>query len=137
MAHYFYAVALTKQGRSAENFDAAEAELKTAIELDPHLGNGYLQLGILRFEREDFPGAVSALQKAIENTALPEEAHYRLAQVYRRMGEADKATGEIELFKKISAEKNKEAERERHEMQQFVYTLRGQGEPHPPAPKPQ
>lgn len=129
MAHYFYAVALTKQDRNQEKIDAVELELKTAIELDPHLGDAYLQLGILRSKREDLPGAIAALQKAVETTPLPDEAHYRLAQVYRRTGEVDKATKEIELFKKISELKNVEAERERHEIQQFVYTLRGQSPP--------
>jgi tetratricopeptide (TPR) repeat protein len=133
MAHYLYAVALTKQDRTAESFATAEAELRTAIELDPHFGNAYLQLGILCLEREDFPGAIAALQKAIENTALPDDAHYRLAQVYRRTGDTDKARKEIEQFKQLSEQKNKEAERERHEIQQFVYTLRGQGSPPPPS----
>lgn len=138
MAHYFYAVALTKQDRNQAKFDAVESELKTAIELDPHLGSAYLQLGILRSEREDFPGAIAALQKAIENTPLPDEAHYRLAQVYRRTGEVDKAGKEMELFKKISEQKNAEAERERHEIPQFVYTLRGQSpRSQSPAPRPQ
>jgi tetratricopeptide (TPR) repeat protein len=138
MAHYLYAVALTKQIRSQENFDAAEQELKAAIELDPHLGDAYLQLGILRSEREDFPGAIAALQKAVETSPLPDEAHYRLAQVYRRTGEVDKAGKEMELFKKTSEQKNTEAERERHQIQQFVYTLRGQSAPsEPPAPNPQ
>ena len=138
MAHYFYAVALTKQDRNQEKIDAVESELKTAIELDPHFSNAYLQLGILRSEREDFPSAIAALQKAIETTPLPDEAHYRLAQVYRRTGEVDKASKEMELFKKISEQKNEEAQRERHEIQQFIYTLRGQNPPsQPPASIPQ
>jgi tetratricopeptide (TPR) repeat protein len=138
MAHYLYAVALRKQSRSQENLDAVESELKTAIELNPHLGDAYLQVGILRSERGDFPGTIAALQKAVETTPLPDEAHYRLAQVYRRTREVDKAGKEMELFKKISEQKNTEAERERHEIQQFVYTLRGQSAPsQPPAPRPQ
>jgi tetratricopeptide (TPR) repeat protein len=137
MAHYLYAVALTKQDQNQAKSDAVESELKTAIELDPHLGNAYLQVGILRSERGDFPGAIAALQKAVETTPLPDEAHYRLAQVYRRTREVDKAGKEMELFKKISEQKNTEAERERHEIQQFVYTLRGQSAPSQPAPRPQ
>jgi tetratricopeptide (TPR) repeat protein len=132
IAHYFYAVALTKQIRNQESFDVAETELKTALELDPHLGNAYLQLGILRSEREDFPGAITAFQKAVETTPLPDEAHYRLAQVYRRMGQADKAGKEIELFKQISEQKSKEAGRESREIQQFVYTLRNTNPSSPP-----
>ena len=132
MAHYFYAVAMTRQIRNQENFEGAETELKTALELDPHLGNAYLQLGILRSERQDFSGAITAFQNAVETTPLPDEAHYRLAQVYRRMGEAEKAGKEIELFKQISEQKSKEAERERREIQQFVYTLRKTNPSSPP-----
>ncbi len=128
MAHYLYAVALMKQGNHPDDSDAdaAAAELNTAITLDAGLGDAYLQLGILRSEREDFPGAISALQKAAEFTPLPDEAHYRLAQVYRRMGDTEKAKVEIAQFKQISELKDREAERERHEIPQFVYTLREQ-----------
>jgi tetratricopeptide (TPR) repeat protein len=129
MSHYLYAVALTKQERNQQYPELAESELKTAIQLDPRFGDAYLQLGILRFEREDFPGAVASLQKAIEITPVPDEAHYRLAQVYRRMGETFKAGQEIEQFKKISEQKNKQAEQERHQIQQFVYTLRSPSAP--------
>jgi len=126
MAHYLYAVALMKQGNHPDDSDAAAVELNTAIKLDPGLGDAYLQLGILRSAHEDFPGAVSALEKAAEFTPLPDEAHYRLAQVYRRMGDPEKAKIEIAQFKQISELKDKEAERERHEIPQFVYTLREQ-----------
>src|SRR5271169_2639792 len=124
VSHYLYAVALMKQGGHPEHLDVADAELKTAIKLDPHFGNAYLQLGILRLEQEDFPGAIVELQKAVEITPVPDEAHYRLAQVYRRMGQADKARKEIELFKQLSEQRNEQAELERHEIPQFVYTLR-------------
>jgi tetratricopeptide (TPR) repeat protein len=103
-----------------------EAQLETAIELDPGLGNAHLQLGILRSQRHDDAGAILAFQKAIETTPLPDEAHYRLAAIYRRKGEREKAAKETELFKQCSEQKRQDAERERHEIQQFVYTLRGQ-----------
>jgi Flp pilus assembly protein TadD len=95
-----------------------------------------LYLGILRTERGDFPGAIAALQKAMETTPVPEEAHYRLAQVYRRMGNTEKANQEIVQYKKLSEQKNAQTERERHEIPQFVYTLRSQN-PSPAEPNPQ
>jgi tetratricopeptide (TPR) repeat protein len=137
MSHYLYAVALTKQGRNQQNLELAESQLERAIELDPRFGDAYLQIGILRMERKDFPGAIAALEKAIAVTSLPDQAHYRLAQVYRRTGDAEKATREIEQFNQISEEKNKQAERERHEIQQFVYTLRSPSTPSTaPSPDP-
>jgi tetratricopeptide (TPR) repeat protein len=133
LAHYYYAVALGKQEPVNENLAVIESELKRAIEIDPQLGGAYLELGILYSQRKEYPEAISAFQKAIEVTPLPAEAHYRLGQVYGRMGEAEKAGQEIALFKQISEKEKSEAERERHKIQQFVYTLRSQS-PSSPSP---
>jgi tetratricopeptide (TPR) repeat protein len=132
MAHYLYAVALLKQSASPDQGAVAEAQLNAAIHLDPHLGDAYLQLGILRMDHEELPGAISALQKAVENTPVPDDAHYRLAQAYRRAGEPEKARKEVELFEQLAEQKAQEAERERHEFPQFIYTLRGQNSAPPP-----
>ncbi|HEX3544327.1 MAG TPA: tetratricopeptide repeat protein [Candidatus Acidoferrum sp.] len=132
LAHYYYAVALRKQEAGRENGALIESELKRAIEIEPQLGSAYLELGILYSQRKDNQGAISAFQKAIEITPLPAEAHYRLGQVYGRMGETEKASKEIALFKEISEQKNSEAERERHKIQQFVYTLRSASQSSPP-----
>jgi tetratricopeptide (TPR) repeat protein len=126
MAHYLYAVSLIKQDAPPDNHGLAESQLNAAIKLNPHLGDAYLQLGIHKAAREDFPGAIAALQKAVGNTSVPDDAHFRLAQVYRRMGDTENARREIELYEQLSQRKEEQAERERHEIPQFVYTLRGQ-----------
>ena len=133
LAHYYYAVALAKGELGPENLVTIETELKRAVALDPKLGNAYTQLGILCVRQADFPSAISFFQKAIQATPFAEEAHYRLAQAYAHMGEAEKASKETALFKQISEQKKNEAERERHKIQQFVYTLRS---PNPSAPSP-
>jgi len=126
-AHYFYAIALTKMPSGPHQLAIASSQLKTAVDLDPRLSGAYLELGILASQQGDLPNAVIYLQKAVENTALPDDAHYRLAQVYRRMGDTEKARQESELYKQASERKNQQVEQERHELQQFVYTLREQG----------
>jgi len=131
LAHYYYAVALGKQEPGSGTLALIESELKRAIEIDPKLGNAYLELGILYSQRKDYSDAISAFQKAIEITPLPAEAHYRLGQVYGRMGETEKSSNEIALFKEISEQKNSETERERHKIQQFVYTLRNESHSSP------
>jgi tetratricopeptide (TPR) repeat protein len=134
-AHYLYAVALMKQESSQPNRSLVETELKTAIQLNPRFGDAYLYLGIFCTDIGDFSSAISALQKAVEFAPLPDDAHYRLAQLYRRMGDTEKANQEIAQFKQISAQKDAQAERERHEIPQFVYTLRGQNpSTQPPSP---
>jgi tetratricopeptide (TPR) repeat protein len=133
LAHYYYAVALGKQEPGGGNAAMVESELKRAIEIDPQLGSAYVELGIPYSQRKDYSEAISAFQKAIAITPLPAEAHYRLGQVYSHVAEAEKASKEIELFKQISEQKKNEAERERHKIQQFVYTLRSQNPPEPPS----
>ena len=126
LAHYYYAVALTKGASGVEQDKAIESSLMKAIAIDSHPGEAYLQLGILYAKQKDFPKAISAYHKAIEFMAMPDEAHFRLAEAYRLTGERTKALDEIVLYEQISKQKTQENERERHEVQQFVYTLRGQ-----------
>jgi tetratricopeptide (TPR) repeat protein len=137
-AYYYYAVGLTNQDAASENFAQIESLLLKAVALDPHLGDAYLHLGILYSRQNDFPKAIAAYQMAIENTPLPADAHYRLAQTYRQIGRQQQAALELDLFTQISQQKTQEAERNRREIGQFVYTLRSQPAPRTtPAPNPQ
>jgi len=52
-----------------------------------------------------------------------------LAQFYRRMGETEKAQQETEPYKLVSEKKNQQVKQERHELQQFVYTLANRAQP--------
>ena len=58
----------------------------------------------------------------------------RLADAYRRVGEKAKAEHELGLYKELSKKNSEQAERERHEIQQFVFALRDQ-RPATPAPQ--
>jgi tetratricopeptide (TPR) repeat protein len=129
LANYYYAVSLWKQRKSPEDIATSaqvESLLEKAIHLDPKLGAANLQLGILYSERNDLPKAIAAYQKAIAASPQLEAAHYRLAQAYRQTGDKSKAEHELRLFGELSKEAEKQAERDRHEIQQFVYTLRDQ-----------
>ena len=127
LANYYYGISLWKRRKGpddAETVAQAESHLKRAVQLDPTLGVGYLQLGILYTEQRDFSRAISSYQEAIEASPQLEEAHYRLAQAYKRTGEKLKADEELRLYDHISKRKDEEVERERRESRQFVYTLR-------------
>jgi Tfp pilus assembly protein PilF len=135
LANYYYALALWKQRKGSEdrrNFAQLESLLQKAVHLDPKLGAGHLQLGILYSERKDFRKAILTYQKAIETSPQMEEAHYRLAQIYKRTGENLKAQQEIEIFDQLAKKKAEEVERERREVQQFVYKLRDPSAATPP-----
>jgi tetratricopeptide (TPR) repeat protein len=127
LANYYYAVSLWKRRKSSEDTeDLSQVKLllQKAIDLDPKLGSAYLQLGILRSDQEDFSGAISAYQQAIAIAPGTEEAHYRLAQAYRQAGETSQAQAELRLYTRISKEEAERTERQRHQLQQFVYELR-------------
>jgi tetratricopeptide (TPR) repeat protein len=127
LANYYYAVSFWKQRKSPEDGKTVaevKALLEKALQLDPTLGLAHLQLGVLYSERNEFSNAVAAYQRAIQAMPSLEEAHYRLAQAYRQTGETSKAQAELQLYEEISKEKAAEIERQRHEVQQFVYQLR-------------
>lgn len=128
-ANYYYAVSLWKQRKGPEDAQTAaqvESLLGKAVALDPKLGEAHLQLGILYSERKDFPKAIAAYQHAVAVNPHLEQAHYRLAQTYRLIGQNDKAQNELRFYEQISKEKAAQIEHERSEIKQFVYTLRGQ-----------
>jgi len=129
LANYYYALILWKLRKSPEdsgNWAPVESLLQKAVRLDPKLGASHLQLGILYSEQKDFRKAILAYQKAIETSPQMEEAHYRLAQIYKRSGENLKAQQELEVFDQLSKKRAEEVERERRQIQQFVYKLRVQ-----------
>jgi len=129
-AHYFYAVALEKRRQGREDFASREAELRKAIALDSQYGDAYLKLGLLEAEKGELPKAVESLQRAVQFTPLPDEAHLRLAQVYRQMGETEKARQESELYNEVSEKKKEQLDRERRELGQFNITM-GEHTPKP------
>jgi tetratricopeptide (TPR) repeat protein len=131
-ANYYYATSLLKQSRGKEwkgpedtaTLTKVRSLLEKAVRLDARLGAAYLQLGIVFAEQGNLPRAISAYQSAINASPPIEEAHYRLAQAYRKMGEPAKAQKEIELYQELSKQSVQELERERAEIQQFVFELR-------------
>ena len=129
LANYYYAVALSKRSKSTHDATTStqvESLLKKAVHLDPRLGLAQLQLGILYADRRDFPSAILAYQQAIAASPELEEAHFRLAQEYRRAGDKAKTQRELQLYEQLSKNSAEQVERQRHEIQQFVVTLRDQ-----------
>jgi tetratricopeptide (TPR) repeat protein len=114
-ANYYYAATLPRTSPKAR------ALLEKAVRLDPKLGDAFLLLGIVYAEDGNLTKAISAYQRAIETTPPMEEAHYRLAQAYRKTGEPAKAQHELELYQELSQKSAQQLERERAETQQFVF----------------
>ncbi|MGA3105894.1 MAG: tetratricopeptide repeat protein [Terriglobales bacterium] len=132
LANYYYAFALLKQSAAAGNDDhgrsaLVETLLQKAIQLDPKLGDGYLQLGTLYSRRADYPRAIAEYQKAV--TANPDleqtiaEAHYHLSQIYVRIGDKAKAQEELQVHDGLTKKLKEDTERDRLTIQEFVVSL--------------
>ena len=122
-ANYYYALGLSRRN-DADDLAHAESLLEKAVRLDPKLAAAYLQLGVLYSQRGDSSKAVSAYLEAIAADPGLVAAHYRLAQAYNRSGEKSKAQAELQIYNQLSKKTAEEAERQRRDIQQFVYTLR-------------
>jgi tetratricopeptide (TPR) repeat protein len=131
-AHYYYAVALWKRRDPQDHARASqvESELADAIRLDPQFAAAELQLGIVHGDQGDYSGAIPHFERGLQIAPQTEEAHYRLAQAYRQTGQSEKAKAELRAYGLLSKESAQKLEQERHEIRQFVYTLRDQ----PPSP---
>lgn len=138
-ANYYYAVGLWKQqseAQSAAQTAQVEALLNTAIRLNPKFTAACVQLGMVRDAQRDLRGAIAEYKKAIQSGADSDdgdvqlqEAHYRLAQSYRRAGDVEAAKAESEIYQRMVKASQQQSERERHEILQFVYTLRDPATP--------
>jgi tetratricopeptide (TPR) repeat protein len=131
-ANYYYAVGLWKRRNAApekHNVALVESLLKRAIQINPKHAAAALQLGIVRSEQGAYSEAVSDYRTALDSDPQMEEAHYRMAQAYRQTGDSEKAKEELRLYGQLAKESAQKQDRERHEIKQFVYTLRDQSAP--------
>lgn len=120
-ANYYYAVAVWKQKKAAEE---AQRMLEKAIRLDPTFAAAYLQGGLILAAQSNFSAAAKAYEKALVIDPRLEEAHYRLAQAYVHLGEKQKAQNAFATHDRLTKETAAKVERERREVQQFVIELR-------------
>jgi len=135
-AHYYYAVALWKNRDPQDHnlVSQVESELADAIRLDPHSAAAEIHFGIVHADQGDYAGAIPHYERAIQIAPQTEEAHFRLAQAYRQTGQPEKAKTELRIYAKLSKESAQQLEQERHEIRQFVYTLRDQSSSDVPKP---
>ena len=130
-ANYYYAVALWKSRDPQDRSRTAQVQslLVDSIRLDPQFAYAELQLGIVYADLGDFSSAIPHYQRALQIAPQTEEAHFRLAQAYRQVGQPEKSKEELRLYQQLLQESSAQVERERHEIRQFVYTLRDQPAP--------
>ncbi len=134
LAVYYYAMSLWK-GKRAQGADSDQQQvialLQKAVALDPTLAQAHVQLGNLLADQHEYAKSIPEYQRALELNANLPDAHYRLGQDYVHAGEKEKAQQEFAVYQKLRAQHLAEVDKERAEVQQFVYAPKT-----PPTDKP-
>ena len=79
----------------------AEALLRQSLALDAHDWEAHYELGVLLAARRNYSEAAAELAQASELDSKQPMPHYHLAQVYERLGEAERAKTERELHQAL------------------------------------
>lgn len=125
LAQYYYAMSLWK-GKRVEgaglNVQEVENLLRKSIELDDSIPEAHMQLGNLYADQHQFESSIPEYVRALQlNPNLP-DAHYRLGTDYVHMGQKDRAQAEFAAYQKLRAQHMAEIDKERAEVQQFIYS---------------
>jgi tetratricopeptide (TPR) repeat protein len=125
LAQYYYAMSLWK-GKQADgstpNTQEVESRLKRSIALDDAMPDAHLQLGNLYADEHKYAESIPEYTRALSlNPDLP-NAHYRLGTDYVHMGEKDQAQAEFTVYQKLRAQHLADVDKERAEVQQFIYS---------------
>ena len=126
-AVYYYAMSLWKGKRIEDpslNLQQIKTLLQKSISLDPKLADAHLQLGNLYSDQHDYAVAIPEYVRALELNPNLSDAHYRLGQDYVHTGQKDRAQQEFDVYQRLRAQHLAELDKERAEVQQFVYTAK-------------
>jgi Tfp pilus assembly protein PilF len=89
------------------NTEQSYKEYTKAVELQPADADAKLGLAKTLIEMNQTEKALALLEDAVRLEPTNATAHYRLATIYRKMGRADDAKREMELYKKFKEMKEK------------------------------
>jgi len=98
-AHYALAVAL----RNEKLYDEALAEFNKVLSIDPRDSATNIQIGQLHAQKQQYPQAVAAFQRAIESESYNATAVYSLAQALNRSGQAAEGRKAFDRFQQLQA----------------------------------
>jgi tetratricopeptide (TPR) repeat protein len=125
LAQYYYAMSLWKGKRledSIVDMQTIKSLLQKSIELDELLPEAHMQLGNLYADQRQYDKSLPEHQRALELDPNLADAHYRLGQDYVHSGQKDRAQNEFDVYQKLRAQHLAEVDKERAEVQQFVYS---------------
>jgi tetratricopeptide (TPR) repeat protein len=125
LAQYYYAVSLWK-GKQADgsglDVQKVESLLKRSIELNGSIAEAHMQLGNLYADQHQYDKSIPEYVRALELDANLPDAHYRLGTDYVHLGQKDRAQAEFAVYQKLRAQHLADVDKERAEVQQFVYS---------------
>jgi tetratricopeptide (TPR) repeat protein len=124
LAQYYYALSLWKGKRVGDaslDLQAVESLLKKAIALDDKVSEAHVQLGNVYADRHEYEKSIPEYVRALELDPNLSDAHYRLGTDYVHVGQKDRAQEEFDVYQKLRAGHLAEIDKERAEVQQFVY----------------
>ena len=127
LAQFYYAMSLRK-GRRVEGASVdplIEGLLKKSIALDDNLAQAHFQLGNLYADQHQYERSLPEHLRVIALDPNLADAHYRLGTDYTHLGQKDRAQAEYSVYQKLRSEHLAEIEKERAEVQQFVYASKG------------
>jgi tetratricopeptide (TPR) repeat protein len=134
LAQYYYAMSLWKGKRAAgsgQDLQAVESLLKKSITLNEKLPEAHVQLGNLYADQHEYAKSIPEYVRALElNPNLP-DAHYRLGTDYIHVGQKERAQSELDTYQKLRTQHLAEVDKERAEVQQFVYSTKAAGSTKP------
>jgi tetratricopeptide (TPR) repeat protein len=134
LAQYYYALSLWK-GRRVQDAEldpaVVESLLKKSIALDELLPEAHVQLGNFYADQHQYDKSIPEFARALELDPNLSDAHYRLGQDYVHTGQKDRAQKEFDVYQKLRAEHLAEVDKERAEVQQFVYAEKSSSAPRP------
>jgi tetratricopeptide (TPR) repeat protein len=122
-ANYYYAIALLNSDEKS-HLNQAATLLQNAVRLDPKFAQAYLQLGVLQTKRGDWQSARECYEKAAAGDPNFPDPHFRLAQLYRRTGERQKMSQELQTFERLKQSDAASVEQRRREIRQFVVVMK-------------
>lgn len=123
-ALYYYAMSLWKGKRVGDaslDLPMIETLLQKSIALNGAFPDPHLQLGNLYADQHEYAKSVPEYVRALELDPNLSDAHYRLGTDYIHVGQKDQAAKEFDIYQKLRAEHLAEVDKERAEVQQFVY----------------
>jgi len=126
-ASYYYAMSLWKGKRTQDpglDLQQVESLLNKAIALNPKFAEAHLQLGNLYSDQSKYAEAIPEYVRARELDPALGDVYYRMGQAYVHVGEQDRAQEQFQIYQKVRAEHMADLDRQRADIQQFVYSAK-------------